>query len=251
MSTEFVLNTTGDPWRAAIPGLGEIEVDSDGHYSVMAATCDQQTASDIADAHIEVILRASWGEPLSFLRRGYYLFFGCAVLAPQADSCLLVTGDAPALYLAKAVFLDLGWRIVADGLVPITSGGSLRIHSRETPALLTKRTARRFKIEFQQNFPDSDVAIVANHEAGISYPLASRLHIFDREQIVDRTEEVSTHDLVRLTSSYLLTPEWLDVLAVDRFRRTLELATTPTRFCSISTHDSDDQLRTTITGTSS
>lgn len=131
------LDRSGDVWEGTFPGVGSVRVWPDGRFEVdVTSSRDSEESHD----HLHDALTFGWAEPLSLVRRGFLLVEGIAVSDPSTDRGLLVVGNMHDTAIVTLALASLGWRVLADRIVPVTfDDDGIRAHPRTAPMLATKR----------------------------------------------------------------------------------------------------------------
>jgi len=146
------LDTGGEPWRAAFPGLGTVRVFEDGQVSVEVASgpgSDQRFAA----------LSLGWAEPLSWLRRGYHLT-AASVTAPNGRA-LIVIATYPQQVVVLKTLTDHGWSILADAMTPIRElDAGFEVYGRNAPVIVAQRLAGKWGLAGEPLRADSDALAV-------------------------------------------------------------------------------------------
>jgi hypothetical protein len=140
------LDRSGEPWRGVFPTLGTVRVHADGSIHV-------ELEPDLSDEPEEPALRESalrfgWGEPLSWVRRGYRCAWGSGLVAPDGNGCLIVRGSMHDVAIVLLELVSDGWSVLADHIVPTAwADGVLQAYPRDAPVLVSDRRARRRELE--------------------------------------------------------------------------------------------------------
>jgi hypothetical protein len=159
-------------------GLGRVRVWRDGQFEVEVETGESSDAtSPRSSRETESLdlraaaLRHGWAEPLSWVRRGFDLASGIALIdgagcsTQRVGEVLLLGGD---IHDCAPVALALGargWRLVAYRIVPLTFvEGAVTVTPNPSPVLLSARRARILGRETTRVRADSDARRVEGIE---------------------------------------------------------------------------------------
>lgn len=130
----ITLDRDREPWLGTFPGLGRVEVHADGAISATAEP--GQESIDLRNN----ALRYGWGEPLSWVRRGYALLHGGCVTPDPAVGAILLTGDLHEFGRLLPAMTGAGWVIGSDRYTPTRwSGDDLVAEPTRAPILLSQR----------------------------------------------------------------------------------------------------------------
>jgi hypothetical protein len=136
------LDREHEPWSAVFPGLGTVRIGADGSIDVEVEQDHRDEPED--PALREAALRFGWGEPLSFVRRGFRCAWGTALVPPEGIGCLIVNGSIHDVSIILVELVAAGWSVLSDRFVPTTwHEGELLGHPRDAPVLISRRRARR------------------------------------------------------------------------------------------------------------
>ena len=139
------LDRDAEIWVGTFPGLGSVRIHPDGEVEVVAA--EQPDDEDDSLEMRERALRFSWGEPLSFARRGFRLTHGAAVGPVDSDDCMLILGDPHDVAIVLIELFHLGWGILGDRPTPLTWDSSvLTAYPRSAPVVASERRAAKAEL---------------------------------------------------------------------------------------------------------
>lgn len=150
------LDRSGDVWVGIFPGLGTVEIGSEGEVTVTveqapAATGSSDDPPDAAeDAHLrEAALRYGWAEGLSWARRGYQLVNGAGVCPPaDPERCLVVSGDPHDVSILLIELVKHGWTVMGDKFMPTKwTDQGLEAQPREAPVLMSVRRLQKAELD--------------------------------------------------------------------------------------------------------
>ena len=146
----IVLDRSRDTWVGYFPGLGRIDVATDGTLTVEAesAAADGPDAGESAVLR-EQALRYGWGEAVSLTRRGFALMHGAAVCPPDSSTaCLVLSGDPHDTAILILELTSRGWKVMADGYTPTRwQGSDLVAWPREAPLIFAARRLAKAGLE--------------------------------------------------------------------------------------------------------
>lgn len=151
-----ILKTDGEPWTGEFPGLGRVEVFTDGTYSVTA------TARPGAIAHLrEDALRYGWAELLAATRLGFSHVHGMSVGLANSNTCLLLLGDPREKDSLLGPLLQEGFAILAPRPAPVRwEDEGLVAHPSIRPVTTSRRRAERLGLPWQRLREDTDAGQV-------------------------------------------------------------------------------------------
>lgn len=162
------LDRTVEPWVGDFPGLGRVRVAADGEVTIEVADADVD--DDVpADPNAasnrrlrEEALYHGWGEPLSWVRRGFHLVGGAAVGPADSDACALILGDPHDVAIVVLELASYGWQLLSDRPAPVTwDDDRIMAQARQTPLVVAKRRAQKAGVEGEPVRADTDAVAVA------------------------------------------------------------------------------------------
>ncbi len=192
---DVVVDQSGEPWVASFAGLGSVHIHADGTVNVTVddastsvdTVCEGTATTELAESATvrESALRHGWGEPLSFIRRGFRLLRGTALVAADRPGCLVVTGSASHTAMVTASLVADGWSVLADGVVPVATGddgtigidGAVVAYPRTATLLLPRRWARKSGLDAIEVRADTDAVAVAVARTTTPQTLVAVAHI--------------------------------------------------------------------------
>ena len=141
-----------EPWVGEFPGLGRVLVAADGSVKV-----------EVADDHAlrEQALRYGWGDPLSWVRRGFHLVGGAAVGPADSNSCVLLLGDPHDVTIIVLELARQGWQLLSDRPTPVAwDEAGLMAQPREAPLVVATRRAAKAGVEGEAVRGDTDALAI-------------------------------------------------------------------------------------------
>ncbi len=149
------VDRSSEPWVARFPGLGVVRIDSDGGVDVEVS---RETPDPDA---VALALRHGWGEPLSYVRRGYHLLGATVVTAPGSSAAVLLTGTIGDVELFWLGLAHRGWGVLGERLVPVSCvRGVVLAHVRSAPPVATAAWARRAGLRADPLRSPTDAGVV-------------------------------------------------------------------------------------------
>lgn len=128
-------------WIARFPGLGTIEVESSGAFTIHV---DPASGGDDDPDRRARALRFGWAEPLSYARRGFACTSATGAVDPDRAGCLLLVGGPDRVSIAVLRLAELGWSFLGSGIIPTRwEGDELVAHPRDAPMLVAAKRAQR------------------------------------------------------------------------------------------------------------
>ena len=216
--TEPSLDRRADPWVGEFPNLGRVLVADDGTVTVEVVNAvpasEGETGRPSVEDHRlrERALRYGWGEPLSWVRRGFQMVGGAALGPADSDTCVLLLGDPHDVAIVALELLEQDWRLVSDRPTPVKwNGEDLMAQPREAPLLVSKRRARKAGIEGEEVRGDTDALAIKVARCEVPRQVAAAVQIRIRRPDEQNLSPLTGHERFEAATSLYaggaLTPE--------------------------------------------
>lgn len=160
----------------------------------------------------ERALRYGWGEPLSWVRRGFHMVGGAALGPADSDACVLLLGDPHDIAIVALELLKHDWCLLSDRPTPVTwDADHLMAQPREAPLLVSKRRARKAGIEGTPVRGDTDALAVEVARCEVPRRVAAAVQIRTRRPDEQNLTPLTGHERFEAATSLYtggaLTPE--------------------------------------------
>lgn len=187
---------------------------------------------DVERARRQDALRWGWAEPLRWVRLGYELTLGSAVVAPGGSAAMVLRGQIHDLAVLVGGLASEGWQVLADRFVPLRwSDAAIELQPTDTPVLVARRRAAQLGLEGTRVRLDSDAVVVDVPRVGVPMPLGAVVEVQARRVGAAVLEPLEGHARFELASKLpagaALQPEGVSLPPTERMARDLRVASLP------------------------
>ena len=174
-----------------------VRVSDDGGVAVAVA----EPGAEDADLR-EQALHHGWGEPLSWVRRGFHQVGGAAVGPADSPTCLLVLGDPHDVAIMVLELVKDGWQLLSDRPTPVGwDGERLVAQPREAPLLVAERRAAKAGVDGDRIRTDSDALAVAVPRATEPRQVAAAVQVRTRRPDNETLQVLTGHERFEAATS--------------------------------------------------
>ena len=189
------LDRQSEPWVGEFPGLGRVLVAADGSITVEAVGSEDHVVREQA-------LRHGWGDPLSWVRRGFHLVGGSAVGPAESDECVLLLGDPHDVAIIVIELVNQGWQLLSDRPTPVVwDDSNLVAQPREAPLLVAKRRAAKAGVDGEEIRSDTDALAVAVPRAETPRRVQAAVQVRVRRPDSETLQLLSGHERFEAATS--------------------------------------------------
>lgn len=170
-------------------------VAADGSITVEAVVSEDHALREQA-------LRYGWGDPLSWVRRGFHLVGGAAVGPTDSDACLLLLGDPHDVAIIVLELASQGWQLLSDRPTPVRwDDTGLMAQPREAPMLVAKRRAAKAGVEGEEVRSETDALALAIPRAVEPQQVAAAVQVRVRRPDNETFELLTGHERFEAATS--------------------------------------------------
>lgn len=209
------LNRNTEPWIGRVPGLGSVLVRADGSFEVQVESAEDEDIRLREDA-----LRYGWAELLASVRKGHSHAGGMTWGHPDAERCLLITGEGRDVSRLFGPLLDHSLVVIADRPSPLSwQDGVLMAQPSMRPVVLGRGRAQQIGYDWTPLRAESDAGRANLPRLHEPKPVGGMLLVHPRRPDEDLFTLVTGHDKMEVAANAMqrgiLDPDYPTELASE------------------------------------